>query len=85
MKCVATENDRNLTQPIQPGTMPAPCHTLAAFPVKEGQKKRQKHDEEIKQAKRNRPLLSRQGAYIRFLEQSRFPHPRPQSGTPPVN
>ena len=48
MKCVATENDRNLTQPIQPGTMPAPCHTLAAFPVKEGQKKRQKHDEEIK-------------------------------------
>lgn len=50
---------RQESQPSHPGTMPAPCHTLAALLVKEGQDKRHKYDE---RKKLKGAFLSCQGA-----------------------
>lgn len=76
---------RQKSQPTHPGTMPAPCHTLAAFLV-EGEKKRHKHDEGKNKLKEKGSFLSCQGAYIRFLQQSQCsPTLVPGRGTAPVN
>lgn len=53
---------RQESQPTHPGTMQAPCHTLAALLVKEGQNNRHKHDEGKNKLKEKGPFLSCQDA-----------------------